>query len=232
MSRPAIFLAACLAAGASLAASGQAERSLFAVLLRKGPQWTGMASPALSAAEQDQSAYLARLVAAGDAAIAGPVDDNTDLRGLIVLRARDPDDATRMASEEPAIRSGRLTADVRPLLIRMGWFTFRPVEPDQPQHRFAIVLLSPTTTSDAGAGPEAPAPDASRVAFLAALKEHDQLVLDGSLGASGRELAVLSTGDVATARALIGQDPAVAAGLLAVEIHLWYAPDRVMTVIR
>ncbi len=90
-------------------------------------------APKLSPAEEDalQDAHLdclARLHEAGAVVAAGPTpgDDNRRLRGLMLLTVS-PEDARRLAEQDPAIRAGRFTLEVLPWLVPKGAMTFHPV---------------------------------------------------------------------------------------------------------
>jgi uncharacterized protein len=59
-------------------------------------------------------AYLSWLQEAGHSVAAGPLGDQADagLRGLVFYRTGSLDEARRLASGDPAVRAGRLEADL------------------------------------------------------------------------------------------------------------------------
>jgi uncharacterized protein YciI len=88
----------------------------FLCLLRKGPQWDDpQGQEGLMAL---QLAFLRRQTEAGNIVMTGPVlDPASDLTGVSVLRAANLEEAQSLANDDPAIKSGRLVAEVRPVFL-------------------------------------------------------------------------------------------------------------------
>jgi uncharacterized protein YciI len=88
----------------------------FLCLLRKGPQWD------ITQGHEDlmllHLAFFRQQIEAGKMVLAGPILDETDtLRGICILRAEDLDAAKAAANQDPAIKTGHLTAEVLPALL-------------------------------------------------------------------------------------------------------------------
>lgn len=68
--------------------------------------------------QHEHLAYLTWLDEAGHTVAAGPLDDQADqsMRGLVFYRTGSLAEARRLASADPAVRAGRLEADV------MTWY--------------------------------------------------------------------------------------------------------------
>lgn len=68
--------------------------------------------------QREHLAYLTWLQRAGHTVAAGPLGDQADegMRGLVFYRTGSLDEARRLASADPAVRAGRLEADV------MTWY--------------------------------------------------------------------------------------------------------------
>src|SRR5215510_14232081 len=106
------------AAPASAAESGAPKMSaVYLVLLKKGPVWT--ATPT-EESKGIQAAHMENIVAlwkAGKMIIAGPLGDDGEIRGIFVLEAASLDEARELAASDPAIKAGRLVAEIHPWWI-------------------------------------------------------------------------------------------------------------------
>jgi len=71
------------------------------------PQWT-----------QKHLAYIREQVEAGKFVLVGPIREDNRLRGVAVIKADSLDEARRIASGDPLVRSGHLTVEVHPILLQ------------------------------------------------------------------------------------------------------------------
>jgi uncharacterized protein YciI len=92
----------------------------FLCLLRKGPQWD------VTHGHEDlmplHLAFLRRHAEAGSIVSTGPAlghlhNPSDDVTGIIILRAESLEEAQALTAEDPAIRAGRLIADLRPVFL-------------------------------------------------------------------------------------------------------------------
>ena len=77
---------------------------------------------ALPAAERSQwlqkhLAYIREQVEAGNFVLVGPVTEESRLRGIAVIKANSLEEAQRIASGDPLVRSGHLVVEVHPILL-------------------------------------------------------------------------------------------------------------------
>jgi len=86
----------------------------YLALLRKGPSWTAERSPEVEKLQAGHMANINRLADAGKLLLAGPFADDGDLRGLFVLRAESLEEAQALCGTDPAIKAGRLKAEIHP----------------------------------------------------------------------------------------------------------------------
>jgi uncharacterized protein YciI len=95
----------------------EVERYTF-VLLRRPPDAPDYPQEQLDEIQQQHLAHLQELRKRGVLLLAGPFDDQPDesLRGLCVLTT-DVDETRELMANDPAVRAGRLVADV------MSWLT-------------------------------------------------------------------------------------------------------------
>jgi uncharacterized protein len=83
------------------------------VVLRRPPEAPGLPEHALAALQQRHLAHLRSLKEQGALLVAGPFDDQRDesWRGLCIY-AVGPEEARRLAEDDPSVRAGRLAVDV------------------------------------------------------------------------------------------------------------------------
>jgi uncharacterized protein YciI len=91
-------------------------------LVRTGRAWEQNSALGEQKLVGEHMAYLGRLIEAGEVTQAGPViglDDGPSADGLIALivYAVDAGRAREIAEDDPAVRSGLITLDIRP------WYT-------------------------------------------------------------------------------------------------------------
>jgi len=110
-----------LALLASAAASPVAAQSMppgmaivYLALLKKGPAWTPGSTPETKAIQEGHMANINALWKEGKLIVAGPVESTADLRGIFVLEAGSKDEAAALTARDPAIKAGRLAADIIP----------------------------------------------------------------------------------------------------------------------
>jgi len=87
------------------------------VMLVKGPSWTGQSNPDLM---KQHLGHLRAMWAAGKMVLAGPLTDDGNTRGLCIYKVSSPEEAKRLASEDPAVKSGHLAVEVHPWMVQKG----------------------------------------------------------------------------------------------------------------
>jgi len=58
--------------------------------------------------------HLSLLADDGKISIAGPFDDDQDLRGIVIFNVATIEEAMKLESEDPAVNAGILTMEIRP----------------------------------------------------------------------------------------------------------------------
>ena len=92
------------------------QRWFWLLLLKRGP----IRDQSRTEVDQIQAAHLRHLFTLrkrGQLVLFGPVDGAGALRGIGVLTVPNRDEAEALMADDPAVRAGRLRAEVRP------WFT-------------------------------------------------------------------------------------------------------------
>lgn len=201
-------------------------------LLRKGPSWTAVTSPEGDRIQAGHLQNIGRMASLGRLVAAGPVLDNRDLRGIFIFKASS-EEATQLASEDPAIKSGRLALS---LLTWMGpkgvgadfivQYQRDPAATRTTMTRYQLAFLRTV--------PGATSPDLQRVQ-LEHLWNVRRMMDDGRLSAAGpftnggdlRGVFVFATQSADEAREWGESDPLVKAGLGKIELHPWLVAREV-----
>jgi uncharacterized protein len=222
-----VFLLGLFALTASVSAQAQTQSNAkpaqyFFVLLNRpmnAPQVTKEAGEKL---QEEHMANIRKMAAEHKLLIAGPFLDNTKLRGIFVLQADSAAQAQEWADSDPAVKAGRLAAEVHgPWLIDASAI-HNPSEPAGLE-QYSLVLLKRGQEWN---------PDAPK--FAEVMKQHHsfvkQMMDQGNLAIAGpfpfndqgelRGVAIYRVGVEQTAK-LTQDDPIVKGGLLTTEIHPW-----------
>jgi uncharacterized protein YciI len=217
----------------SQAGSSQASRledqltTYYLVLLQRGPN-QDMPPDEAKRLQASHIGHLESLEQRGYGLAAGPLGDDGEIRGIVIMQAGSGKEAEVLAAEDPAVKAGRLVADVMPFMAPPGWFG-RPDTPFQPEHLFFGFLKNgPNRGQDTATATEL---QKQHLAYMNGMAQQGKLVLAGPI--------LLKTGDrrgviayrAATldeAKKLAEGDPAVKAGRLVVELHPWMTAKGVL----
>ena len=107
----------------------------YLVLLRKGPNWSATPTADSKAMQEAHLANIRSLWKSGKMVVAGPIGDDGDLRGIFLFAVDSLDEAKRLTDTDPAVKAGRLVADVHPwwiekrVLPEAGKYCGQSVEP-------------------------------------------------------------------------------------------------------
>lgn len=93
----------------------------YLVLLYRGPNSTQQATPETERIQDAHMANIRQMADEGKLIMAGPMGDDSKLRGIFVLRAGSPQEAQQLAEADPAVKSGRLVPEVHP------WYTAKNI---------------------------------------------------------------------------------------------------------
>lgn len=94
-------------------------KKYFLVFLKRGTQ----KSKDEAEAQKIQAAHLAHmdsLAKIGQLDIAGPMGDDTDLRGIVVLRVASMEQAEACVLADPAVKANRLSYEIHPWWAAVG----------------------------------------------------------------------------------------------------------------
>ena len=205
-------------------------------LLSRGPKWTPETTPETERLQAEHMKNIQQMANDGKLVGAGPMLDNGDLRGIFIFKVGSLDEAKALAAADPAVKAGRLAAEVHPWLAPKGigdrYFAAARANPqakiEMATYQFGIALRGPNASEEVT--PETQKIQADHVANVF------RLLASGKLGAAGpftddadiRGIFVFQVGSLDEAKALVETDPAVKTGRLRVEFHPWMAAKGVL----
>ena len=89
----------------------------FLGLLRRGPRWNEIEGPEAAELLPQHLAYLREQSEAGRYIAAGPVLDEGEYAGVLLIVADTLEAAQALAQNDPGVRAGRLAVEVHPVLL-------------------------------------------------------------------------------------------------------------------
>jgi uncharacterized protein YciI len=215
--------------GTALAQSDRSTGKYFLVLLRRPSSSPQLSKENADRLQEEHMENIRKMYAEHKLVIAGPFIDDTSLRGIFVLRADAIAQAQEWANSDPAIKAGRLAAEIRgPWLIETAAI-HQPANPEG-MDKYTFVLLKSVDRWNPGSP-----------TFMTLMNGHSaflkKMTDDGSVAVAGdfpfddanslRGAAIFRVGEQ-QADKIVEQDPTVKAGLLKPEIHPWITGKGVL----
>ena len=105
--------------------AGYEMTTYYVAFLSRGPKWTPEVTPKTERLQEAHMANIRKMAADGKLVLAGPFTDDGKLRGMFVLTVGSLEEAKALADSDPAVRAGRLLAEVHP------WFSAKGIRVDQ-----------------------------------------------------------------------------------------------------
>ncbi len=94
-------------------------KQYFMCALLTGPDRTQSTDDA-ALIQQGHLAHLDSLDRAGKLTLVGPYGDEGDARGIAIYNTKTKEEAVRLSSLDPAVKSGRLIVEIRPIWLAKG----------------------------------------------------------------------------------------------------------------
>lgn len=216
-------------AALTIAQSESNAPKYFFVLLKRPTNAPQLSQEAGDKLQEEHMANIRKLHSEHKLVVAGPFMDDTFLRGIFVLKAESPEQARDWTDSDPAIKAGRLVAEMH------GPWDIDPSAISEPEttqgmEQYTVVLLK----SGEKWNPSAPG-------FMDVIRQHhavlQEMIEKGKIAVAGpfplsdpgelRGVTVFRVGVEETAK-LVRDDPTVKAGLLKTEIHPWITGKGVL----
>jgi uncharacterized protein YciI len=195
------------------------------VFLKKGPNAPPATPEAQKKMQDDHLAALADLNRKRVNLLYGPVLEDVELRGIAILDVPTAAAATQAFADDPFVKAGVMTVEVRPWYGPKNWFHLPgSYDVTTPAALDPLILgflvRGPNTSQDKAAAAEI---QKGHLAYMDALHKKGTLLVAGPFGDTlpARGLVIYRVKTVAEAQALAAEDPAVKAGRLVLEAHPW-----------
>lgn len=88
--------------------------------LKRGPKWTPEVTDETKKIQAGHMAHMRKSHAAKALVVAGPIGDDGELRGILIYKTANLEEARRWANEDPAVLAGRLVLEIHPWLVQKG----------------------------------------------------------------------------------------------------------------
>jgi uncharacterized protein YciI len=217
------LIASAASAGAQTEIQPKAKltRYFFVLLLRpaNAPQLSKEAGEKL---QEEHMANIRKMMAERQLVIAGPFLDDTTLRGIFVFQAESAAQAQEWADGDPAVKAGRLSAEVHgPWLIDPGEI-HDPADPPGFE-QYTLVLTKKGEKWNPNT-PEFRDVITQHRAVVQQMIDHGTVAIAGPFAFSDQGelqgVIIFRVGAERTAK-LLQEYPTIKAGLLKTEIHPW-----------
>jgi uncharacterized protein YciI len=210
----------------SSSASGE-PASFFFVLLKRPANAPQMSKEDGEKLQEAHMANIRKLYEEHKLVIAGPFMDDGALRGIFVMKAASLDQAKEWANSDPAIKAGRLSAEVHgPWMIRPQGI--HETETPNTLEKYSLLLVHQGDKWD----PKSPVlPDVLKhhLAYLIGLMQQGKLALAGPFHDDGELKGIfIYSVPMNEAMKLEAEDPMVKNGFFKLEGHPWATAKGVL----
>jgi uncharacterized protein YciI len=194
----------------------------FLVLLNRPVNAPQLSKEASAKLQEEHMANIRKLAAEHKLLVAGPFMDDTTLRGIFIFQAETAAQVQAWADSDPAIKAGRLAAELHgPWMIDPSAIHAPAEPPGMEQYTLVLMKRGDHWNPDA---PEFMEVIKRHHAFVQQMTEQGNLAIAGPFPLSDpgelRGVTIFRVNEAQTAK-LAQEDPAVKAGLLKPELHPW-----------
>jgi uncharacterized protein YciI len=196
-------------------------------LLKKGPKWIEDETPEKQKILHQHLVNFLSLLDSGKAVVAGPLGDETDLRGIFILRASSTEEAKIWVDADPAVKAELFVAELHPWWSE-DIFKKRTLPLKMSILYLAFLKKGPNRTEKET--PEVQELQKAHIANIERLAKLGKIVAAGPFGDDGnlRGIFVFRVGSLQEAQDLCDTDPMIKIGRLTVELHPWQVPEGLL----
>jgi uncharacterized protein YciI len=198
-------------------------------LLRPGPKWATTTEQARNPILQQHFANVMSMLESGKAVIAGPIDGDTGLAGIFILRASSAEEAKNWVDSDPAVKAGLFVHEMHP------WWSEDIFQKANSPLKMDTVYLGflkrgPNRKEGDGKTPEVQQLQKDHLANINRLAAMKKLVMAGPFGDDGdmRGIFVFRVASMKEAEDLTATDPMIKIDRLRLELHDWKVPAGII----
>jgi len=196
------------------------------VLLKKGPKSPPSDPEQLMKMQTEHLSRLAELNRKRVNLLYGPiVAPDSPIAGIAILDVKTADEAKQAFADDPFVKAGVMSPEILPWYGPKNWFgvpaSYDVMQPSTLEpFIFGFLKRGPATSQDKATADEL---QKGHLAYMERLHGEGKLPVAGPLGGNGdaRGIVIYRVADVAAAKALAADDPAVKAGRLVLEAWPW-----------
>jgi uncharacterized protein len=196
-------------------------------ILKRGPKWSPNFAKDAPTVRQQHVEYVQSLLKSGKVAIAGPIEDGSDLVGVYIFRTKSADEARNWMLADPLLAQGYAVGELH------SWWSEDVLKTPETPLKLMTAYLAFLVRGEKWTPEKTPQTEEIQKGHMAnihRLADMKKLVVAGPFGDNGtlRGIFVFRVASLEEARALTLTDPAVQAGRLALELHPWSVPEGIL----
>lgn len=224
-----LLLIGFLLIGFAASSAESHDTKYFLVLLKRPPNAPQLNKADGDKLQQEHMANIRKLYADHKLVIAGPFMDDSYLRGIFVLAANSQKKAEEWANSDPAVKAGRLSAEIYgPWMVDSNQIHHPPAD-QQGMEQYTFILLNRGDKWDAASSSS----DVMKqhAAYIQNMTTQGNIAIAGALASNDqsdpREVVIFRIPNDQAAD-MIQDDPAVKADIYKVDIHPWITGKGVL----
>ena len=202
------------------------------VFLKKGPGWTATQTDESKKIQAAHMANINSMASSGKLLAAGPIGEDSDLRGIFLFKSLPTDEVRKMVEADAAVQSGRLRYEILPWMgTRNIGKKFQEDYSKDPKTKQTMTIhyLGIAMRGSGWKAAEAQSITVEHLKYVLSLLSEGKARAAGpfSHDADPRGMYVLAASSIAEAQRLVEMDPAVKAGHLSVKLYPWFVASEV-----